>query len=58
MSGPICPDCSLLALKELDKNKMICPICGWKGVSPPRKIMTQGMGSRKWEETQEKLKQK
>ena len=56
MSGPICPDCSLLALKEADKNKMKCPICGWEGEMPPRKILTAKMGSSLWDETQEMLK--
>lgn len=56
MSGPICPDCSLLALEEAGKNKMKCPICGWKGEMPPRKIMAATMGSSLWKETKEKLK--
>ena len=56
MSGPICPDCSLLALEDAGKNKMKCPICGWRGKMPPRKILTANMGSRLWDETQEMLK--
>ena len=55
MSGPICPDCGLLALKESGKDRMKCPICGWEGKNPPRKILMQGMGSDLWNETQEKL---
>ena len=55
MSGPICPDCSLLALEEAGKSKMKCPICGWKGEMPPRKIMGASMGNRLWDETKEKL---
>ena len=55
MSGPICPDCSLLALEEAGKSKMKCPICGWKGKMPPRKIMGASMGDSLWKETKEKL---
>ena len=56
MSGPICPDCSLLALEEAGENKMKCPICGWKGEMPPRKIMAAKIGNSLWKETQAKLK--
>ena len=38
MSGPICPDCTTLALIET-KGHFSCPICGWSGDNPPRKIM-------------------
>lgn len=56
MSGPMCPECNLLALEEAGKSKMKCPICGWEGEMPPSKILTSQMGSSLWEETQEKLK--
>jgi len=38
MSGPICPYCTTLALIET-KGHFSCPICGWSGDDPPRKIM-------------------
>ncbi len=38
MSGPICPECNTLALIET-KGHFSCPICGWSGDSPPRKII-------------------
>jgi hypothetical protein len=38
MSGPICPDCTTLALIETH-GLYSCPICGWSGRDPPRKIM-------------------
>lgn len=56
MSGPICPDCSLLALEDSEKGRTKCPICGWEGREPPRKIMDADMGSEKSWETQKLLK--
>jgi len=38
MSGPICPECTTFALIET-QGHYSCPICGWSGESPPRKIM-------------------
>lgn len=38
MSGPICPECTTQALIE-SKENYSCPICGWSGANPPRKIM-------------------
>ena len=38
MSGPICPECTTFALIETHGHYS-CPICGWSGESPPRKIM-------------------
>lgn len=38
MSDPVCPDCTTLALIET-KGSYSCPICGWSGDNPPRKIM-------------------
>jgi hypothetical protein len=55
MSGPICPDCGLLALEQVDPTKMLCPICGWEGENPPRKILTSLIGSELHEETQKQL---
>lgn len=43
MSGPICPDCDLLAVREIGPNKMGCPICGWEGGILPRKKMRHEM---------------
>lgn len=56
MSGPICSDCGLLALEEAGISKMKCPICGWKGETPPRKVMAAKMSDCLWKETDEKLK--
>ena len=38
MSGPVCPDCNTIALIETH-GAFSCPICGWSGRNPPRKIM-------------------
>jgi hypothetical protein len=38
MSGPVCPECTTLALIET-KGFFSCPICGWTGKNPLRKIM-------------------
>jgi uncharacterized Zn finger protein (UPF0148 family) len=38
MSGPICPECTTFALIETHGNYS-CPICGWSGKNPLRKIM-------------------
>jgi hypothetical protein len=38
MSGPVCPECTTLALIET-KSFFSCPICGWTGKNPLRKIM-------------------
>ncbi|MCW4012174.1 MAG: hypothetical protein NWF07_04185 [Candidatus Bathyarchaeota archaeon] len=38
MSGPICPECTTFALIETH-GYYSCPICGWSGENPPRKIM-------------------
>jgi uncharacterized Zn finger protein (UPF0148 family) len=38
MSGPICPECTTQALIET-KGHYSCPICGWSGENPLRKIM-------------------
>ncbi len=38
MSGLICPDCNTVALIET-KGCFSCPICGWSGKNPPRKII-------------------
>jgi uncharacterized Zn finger protein (UPF0148 family) len=56
MSGPICPDCGLLALEQKTSTTTFCPICGWKGKNPPRKILYADDQSRRWKETQEKIK--
>ncbi len=42
MSGPVCPECSTLALIETN-GAFSCPICGWSGINPPRKILDQEM---------------
>ncbi len=51
----MCPDCGLLALKDAGKKMMECPICGWKGSVPPRKIMDVSQSSLLGKETMEKL---
>ncbi len=38
MSGPMCPECTTFALIET-QGAYSCPICGWSGKNPPRKIM-------------------
>jgi hypothetical protein len=58
MSGPVCPDCGLLALKESGGDNMKCPICGWEGNNFLRMTLMPGMGPDLWEETQEKLAMK
>ncbi len=55
MSGPICPDCGLLALVDAGAGYLKCPICGWSGASPPRTILSGEIASELWTETREKL---
>ena len=56
MSGPICPDCSGLALQSVDERKVKCPICGFEGRDLPRKIMMTEMQNELSDETQENLR--